>query len=637
MELKARDGLARICEFQTPHGIIETPTVMPVINPNLNSIDMNKLRRDGLQTVITNSYIIRRNPELREKALKNGIHSLIGFDGPVMTDSGTFQSYVYGDFEFDNLSQVQFQKDIGSDIGTIVDIFSTPGDSRLEAEYAVNETYRRYVEASRSDMILSAPIQGSVHMDLRRRAARLMNSAAPGYFAIGGVVPLLESYRYETLVDIIGNVKRRLNPAIPVHLFGAGHPMFIPLSVLMGVDFFDSASYVKYARDNRLLFSDGTRDLSKISDFPVWSPLYGHYRPSELISMESEKRIVLLSEHNLHAIFNEIREVKERIREQTLWNYVEAKSRVHPALHRAFRYFTSRHARAESYELSRRNPFLYFDRFSLKHPVTARFRNFIAEFLAGRNCATVILPGKIVTPTDTRHELLRDIYENSVGNFMMLWNGIPVPVELMNTFPVQQSITSGFFSENTVSQESFIRNQTGNPDVIMFTGLKDIEHLRRKSFRNMEREQLRVVSEYQFGLQDGSGFIPDGAVIRTSRKTGRVRTVQIGSRIIGTLRPSDGLLTLTYAGADHLNRVLPEGKMSVEVNDDSEPFNSKGLNVFAKFITRADPGILPGNEVLIKNRKELIAVGHSFLTGKEMARFERGVAVNVHQGRNSGE
>lgn len=637
MELKARDGLARICEFSTPHGTIETPTVMPVVNPNLNTIDMNKLRSEGLQTVITNSYIIRRNPALRERALKEGVHRLIGFDGPVMTDSGTFQSYVYGDFEYDNLSQVQFQKELGSDIGTIVDIFSTPNDSHAAAEQAVDETHRRYLEARRTDMILSAPVQGSVYMDLRRKAARLMNSAAPGYFAIGGVVPLLESYRYETLVDIIGNVKRRLNPATPVHLFGAGHPMFIPLAVLMGIDFFDSASYVKYARDDRLLFSDGTRELSRISDFPVWSPLYGKYSPSELLSMESGQRTSLLSEHNLRAIFNEIREVKERIREQSLWNYVEARSRVHPALYRAFRNFTTKQVRGDSYELSRRNPFLYFDGLSLKHPVATRFRNFIKEFLGNRKRESIILPQRLVSPADTRHEMLREIYENYDANIMASWNDLPVPVELLNTYPVQQSISSGLFRENFSAQKSFISRCTGTPEVLLFTDLAEIEHLKKKSFRNMEREQLRVISEYQFGLGDGSEFITDDVLIRTSRKTGRIRTAQVEGNIIGTLRPSDGLLTLTYAGAVRLHQVLPAGSLSVSVNDDSEPFNSKGLNVFAKFVVGSDQGILPGNEVLVKHGEDLIAVGHSFLTGKEMISFDRGVAVNVHQGRNSGE
>ncbi len=634
MELKSRDGLARICEFTTSHGIIETPTVMPVINPNLNTINLNRMKKIGVQAVITNSYIIRRNASLKERALREGLHRLIGFNGPIMTDSGTFQSYVYGDFEYDNLSQVEFQKKTGSDIGTIVDIFSTPDDGRSRAEYAVDETHSRFVEAKRDDMILSAPIQGSVYMDLRRKAARLMNSASPEYFAIGGVVPLLESYRYDMLVDIIGNVKKQLNPAVPVHLFGAGHPMFIPMAVIMGIDLFDSASYVKYARDNRLLFSDGTRELSRISSFPEWSPLAGEYSPGDVAALDSDERTELLSEHNLAAIFNEIREVKERIREQTLWNYVEMKSRAHPSLYSAFRRFLSHRVQNSSYELSRRHPFFYFDRTSLKHPVASHIRDFTAGFLRKRRTESILVPPKLISAVDRRHEALRSVYENYQANILTSWNGVPIPVELSSTYPVQQNISSGLHPVNTDAQASLISRYTGSR-VHLMEDLPELEHLKKESFRNMEREFLRVVSEYQFGVNSGSDFISGDSIIRVSRKTGRVRTVQHGGEIIATLRPSDGLMTITMYGGMILDRCLPGNALRVFVNEDSAPFNSKGLNVFSKFVDSADPGIRPSSEVLVKHGEELIAVGHSFLTGQEMMSFDRGIAVNVHQGKES--
>ncbi|MEM0124587.1 MAG: tRNA-guanine transglycosylase, partial [Candidatus Micrarchaeaceae archaeon] len=123
MQMFFREGLARIGKFKTPHGEIETPTVMPVINPNLNFLSEQDLKSLGVQAVITNSYIIKRTPSLEEKALKEGLHRLINFDGPIMTDSGTFQSYVYGDIEYNNKEIVEFQKKIGSDIITILDIF----------------------------------------------------------------------------------------------------------------------------------------------------------------------------------------------------------------------------------------------------------------------------------------------------------------------------------------------------------------------------------------------------------------------------------------------------------------------------------------------------------------------------------
>ena len=68
---------------------------------------------------------------------------------------------------------------------------------------------------------------------------------------IGGVVPLMMEYRFSELVDIILTVKGSLSPSRPVHLFGAGHPMLLSLSVLLGCDLFDSAAYVLYAQDLR--------------------------------------------------------------------------------------------------------------------------------------------------------------------------------------------------------------------------------------------------------------------------------------------------------------------------------------------------------------------------------------------------
>jgi 7-cyano-7-deazaguanine tRNA-ribosyltransferase len=101
-EIKNRDCLGRIGLFYTNHGVIETPTLLPVINPNEIIIpprDMQNLF--GAQSVITNAYIIQKHRELSERALEKGLHKLIEFDGPIMTDSGTFQTHVYGKLDID--------------------------------------------------------------------------------------------------------------------------------------------------------------------------------------------------------------------------------------------------------------------------------------------------------------------------------------------------------------------------------------------------------------------------------------------------------------------------------------------------------------------------------------------------------
>ena len=89
---------------------------------------------------------------------------------------------------------------------------------------------------------------------------------------IGGVVPLMEQYRFAELVDVIVASKKGLDPSRPVHLFGAGHPMVFALAALLGCDMFDSASYAKFARDDRFMFPEGTASLQDMKDLSLPLP-----------------------------------------------------------------------------------------------------------------------------------------------------------------------------------------------------------------------------------------------------------------------------------------------------------------------------------------------------------------------------
>ena len=109
-------------------------------------------------------------------------------------------------------------------------------------------------------------VQGGVFPHLRERSARDTANLECAVQAIGGVVPIMESYRYSELVDAVIAARKGLNPARPVHLFGAGHPMMFALAALMGCDLFDSSSYAKYAKDGRMMFLDGTRHLDELGE-----------------------------------------------------------------------------------------------------------------------------------------------------------------------------------------------------------------------------------------------------------------------------------------------------------------------------------------------------------------------------------
>ncbi len=606
LEILGREGLARTGRFHTPHGVVMTPNIMPVINPNIRTLSMDRMKKAGTTCLITNSYIIRRNADLREKALKDGLHSLIGFDGPIMTDSGTFQSYVYGDVEFQNRDTVEFQLSVGSDISTILDIFSTPDDSRDKAADAVRVTAERFheVEDLAETNDLSGPIQGSIYPELREKSARIMSSSGASYLPIGGVVPLLEQYRYAELVDIIMSAKLNSNFSKPIHLFGGGHPMFMGMAVLLGVDMFDSASYVKYAKDGRMLYPEGTRDLKDIMELPYWSPLRDRYTAEELRREGEEKRKSLLAEHNLYAIFMEISEIRERIHEQTLWQYVESRARSHPSLFNAFKRILEYSGKMQDYlELYRKPPFMGFDNLSMKSPYAERLKSL------------EIRPDSVDASyyysqgTGMSKKFLDEYYENSDNNYHFTWGELEIPVEMEESYPVQQAIMDGFPS---------IRVQ--RPTLI------NSGHA-----RNFNLEKIRFLADFQFGKNSGKALFPDDSQITVSRSTGRIRTVSLEGKILATMRVHDGYLALTMEGGERIRKSSPEMKNRVMVTKESAEFNSQGKSVFFNFIKECDPGIIPYNDVLVVDPDDvLVAVGRPLVSGKEMMQYRKGVAVSIN-------
>ena len=108
--IQAKDGLGRLGTIFTPHGKINTPVLLPVINPNRQEIPPDELIECGAHAFITNAYLLYRDIKNREKALKIGLHDFIGFQGPIMTDSGAFQLMEYGKVSVSNSEITAFQE-----------------------------------------------------------------------------------------------------------------------------------------------------------------------------------------------------------------------------------------------------------------------------------------------------------------------------------------------------------------------------------------------------------------------------------------------------------------------------------------------------------------------------------------------
>lgn len=344
-EVKDKDLAGRIGKLSLRSGTIETPAFFPVVHPFKQPEDLpiEKIAEAGFKQVITNAYIIKR--KLGGNAAK--VHEILGFNGVVMTDSGAYQILVYGGerVSIDPLELVEYEEILEPDIAVIVDIPTPDTATREEAEISARETLRRaylsidVVRRSSSKIMWVLPVQGGVHTDVLRWSAEesRMLSEFYGMYAIGSPVKALEKYDFKKVIDMIYTVKSSIPLDKPVHLFGGGHPLLIPIAVALGVDTFDSASYILYARDGRYIYEHGTRKLSSLSYFPCDCPVCRRYEPRDLLEMDRNDRVRLLAEHNLNAIARTIREVKEAIKEGRLWELIERYAMSHPSSMDAFK------------------------------------------------------------------------------------------------------------------------------------------------------------------------------------------------------------------------------------------------------------------------------------------------------------
>lgn len=149
--------------------------------------------------------------------------------------------------------------------------------------------------------------------------------------------------------------------------------------------------------------------------------------------------------------------------------------------------------------------------------------------------------------------------------------------------------------------------------------------------------KIRAIADYQFGRCVGEELFPEGVEISFSKRTGRIRHVYYKGRLLVTLRPTDGLFSLTVEGGRRIMQAKPL-KSWVQVQDDVADFIAKGRSVFAKHVVDCDEEIRPEEEVVaVDGHGEVLAVGRAVLTGKEMKAFEQGVAVRIRCGVSTKE
>jgi 7-cyano-7-deazaguanine tRNA-ribosyltransferase len=649
-ELTARDGLARIAKLKTPHGLLNTPTLLPVINPNeqlITAKDMKKIF--GAQGMITNSYIIYKSQELRDNAVKNGVHRIIDFDGPVMTDSGTFQLYTYGKVSVTPQDIIEFQKTIKPDIGTILDVFGPTDLTYDEAKADVDETLSRAGKAVeiKGDLSLAGTIQGGVYPELREHCAAEMSKLDFDLHPIGGVVPFMEEYQFKELVRIIIACKKGLIPSRPVHLFGAGHPMIFPLAVALGCDTFDSASYMKYANDDRLLFSTGTRKLDQLEELPCTCPVCIDTNITELRGLEAEGRKVQIAKHNLYICFNELKLIKQSIREGTMLELMEQRARAHPHLLQSIPEIYKNYEYLEQFEPISRRRFKYVGPESMNRPEIKRFQNRVKKNYTRPPAQTEVCLPESSDRTESLELHYREAIENiqniTDAHFVFQSAFGPVPVEFDSVYPFGQAVLEpGLAEELSKSKKVMAKMEEYSHNLksefsIIWTGEETIENLKMLTTtpnkQNLDESRVKAIADYQFGTGATDALFTGELKFVKSKNTGKIRNIISDGEHVLSLRAGDGLFTMKSSGAARLHAAFKAPRLRVIVNDDSAEFNREGKNVFSKFVLKSDPALRPGDEVLITDEKDtLVALGRMILTGSEIEAFSTGIAVRVREG-----
>jgi 7-cyano-7-deazaguanine tRNA-ribosyltransferase len=451
-EIRHKDLLGRTGLLRTKRGTLETPFLLPVVNPNSQMIAPRVLRDTfGFDGIITNSYLIWRR--FREEANTPNVHELVDFDGVIATDSGAYQILQYGDVEVQPNEIVRFQEKLDSDIAVILDIPTGQERSKERAKQTVDETLRRADEAlrviSKKDVLWVGPVQGGTYTDLVSYSAREMAKRDFAIHALGSPTLIMQQYQFDVLVNMVMAAKRNLPPDRPLHLFGAGHPMMFSLAVALGCDIFDSASYALFARNGRYMTTQGTTKLEDLEYFPCNCVSCHNNTPEKVRRSLLPERERFLASHNLHSCFGELQTVKQAIVDGRLWELVEARSRNHPALQRGFQQLLhyAKDLEKETPVRKKKGAFIT-SADSLYRPEVIRYQERLLERYRPPRHATVclLLPESYLEPfrENTLVNTLVTKLERQKNLHICAYNlsFALIPQELLDVFPLSQSVDS---------------------------------------------------------------------------------------------------------------------------------------------------------------------------------------------------
>lgn len=352
---KSKKSRARLGLLETPHGIVETPTLVPVATQAVvKTLTSEEVLQTKSQILISNTFHLHLKPGEKYLKAAGGIHKFMNWPKPIMTDSAGFQVFSLGfgldygtgkilkeklDAKITHGQQplsikiteegvhfrspldgrklfigpkesIKIQEAIGADIIFAFDECTSPIADHEYTKKSLERTHRWAkicLEAKKSDQALFGIVQGGKFKDLRVKSAQTINALPFDGFGIGGEFGSDKA----TMTKMIRWVTQELAEEKPRHLLGIGHPDDMLPIIQSGIDTFDCTIPTHYARHGVAFTSRGKLDLHKmkfLKDKKLLDPSCGcsvceTYTRSYVAHLLRAKEITalrLLSFHNLY-------------------------------------------------------------------------------------------------------------------------------------------------------------------------------------------------------------------------------------------------------------------------------------------------------------------------------------------------
>ena len=348
-----RQSGARLGVLHTPHGDIPTPIYMPVgTSACVKAMTPREMKEIGTKIRLSNTYHLHLRPGEDLIGEAGGLHRFMGWDKPILTDSGgfqvfslagirkikeegvTFQSHLDGSRQFIGPEEsMHIQETLGSDIAMAFDVCS-PYPCDWETAKVNMERTHRWAERckayhTREDQALFGIVQGAFYKDLRVESAKALRDMDFIGYGIGGLsVGEPKPVMYEMLDEIMPYMPEEK----PRYLMGVGTPDCFIEGVIRGVDMFDCVLATRIARNGSVMTSRGRVVVKNGKYAHDFSPLdeacdcYAcrNFTRAYIRHLFNAKEITagrLASIHNLRFLIHMMEEIREAIAEDRLLDY----------------------------------------------------------------------------------------------------------------------------------------------------------------------------------------------------------------------------------------------------------------------------------------------------------------------------